>query len=454
MDKQQHAYIYEQIVSFMEEGVALLSMSGRFQIVNETFRRILGIEDELQDKAFAGVFLEDERNNDFVECVVDCVYQKSTLKNHIVRYYAGQTPRTVMLTTSFLMREEEKLGVILVVGDLTELSELQDAVKAMDAIQKMNVQLENRNRLISQTFGRYLSDEIVRQLLDTPDGAALGGKKQYISILMSDLRGFTAMSERMEPVCFMRMLNHYLGEMTEIIERHRGTIIEFIGDAIFAVFGAPVEREGHETAAVRCAIEMQNRMAAVNAFNAQEGYETLEMGIGINSGEVILGNIGSERRAKYGVVGRNVNLAGRVESYTVGGQVLVSEYTAAKVEGLRTKGEQKILPKGVKSEISIFDVAEAGGVALVTDEETLRPLKTPLTLEYQLLDGKYAQKERHSLTVLALSPHQAEVDTDFPKSTNLKLLYGEQEIFAKATDKGRLHFTGGADALKDIINNK
>lgn len=447
MGQTQNAYVYEQIVSFMEEGVALLSMNGRFQIVNDAFRNILGIEGTLSERAFASVFLEDERNNDFVECVVDCIYSKASLRSHIVTYYVADTAKTVVLTTSFLSHEGEKLGVILVVGDLTELNELKDAVKAMDAIQKMNVQLENRNRLISQTFGRYLSDEIVKTLLDTPDGAALGGKKEYITILMSDIRGFTAMSERMPAVELMKMLNHYLSEMTEIVQRYKGTIIEFIGDAIFAVFGAPIKQEGHESVAVRCAIEMQNRMKAVNQFNMENNLEYMEMGIGINTGDVILGNIGSEHRAKYGVVGQNVNLAGRVESFTVGGQVLISEFTAKGIKQLKTRGQQSISPKGIATEITIYDVQEADGVELIIEQSELVVLDTPLHLEYQLLDGKYAQKELHSLNITALSDIEAEVDTVFEKNTNIKFIYQNQEIFAKAMSEKRIRFTGGAVSI-------
>lgn len=444
MHEQQDAYIYEQIVSFMEEGVALLTMNGRFQIVNETFQRILGIEGDLQNQPFAGVFWEDERNNDFVECVVDCIYSKSSLRGHIVSYHVGETVKTVLLTTSFLMREGSKLGVILVVGDLTELYELKDAVKAMDAIQRMNTQLESRNRLISQTFGRYLSDEIVKTLLDTPDGAALGGKKEYATILMSDVRGFTAMSERIPPVELMRMLNHYLSEMTEIVQKYKGTIIEFIGDAIFAVFGAPIRQENHEAAAVKCAIEMQNRMKLVNAFNLENGFEQLEMGIGINSGDIILGNIGSERRAKYGAVGQNVNLAGRVESFTVGGQVLISEFTAKHINDLQIRGQQNILPKGIPTEITLYDVTAADGMELLIEEKEPVLLESPLQLEYQVMDGKYAQKDLHALHIVALSKTEALIDSVIEKTTNIKLLYRQEEIFAKSMGDMRLRFTGGA----------
>ena len=135
------------------------------------------------------------------------------------------------------------LGLTLVLGDLSELLELQDAVKAMEHIDVLNQQLEVRNELLSKTFGMFFSDDIVNELLNKPDGLSPGGKKRNVTIMMSDLRGFTAISERMDPEELITMLNHYLGEMTEIIQKRNGTIIEFMGDGIFAIFGAPIASE-------------------------------------------------------------------------------------------------------------------------------------------------------------------------------------------------------------------
>lgn len=241
-----------------------------------------------------------------------------------------------------------------VLSDISELVELRDAIKAMGRIKALNGQLELRNKMLSETFGRCLSDEIVRQQLDTPDGLALGGKKRTLTVMMSDLRGFTAMSERMEAQSLLALLNHYLGEMTEIVQRRNGTIIEFIGDGIMAIFGAPAPSDSHAADAVAAAIEMQSRMEAINAWNRERGYPVLEMGIGINTGEVIVGNIGSEKRTKYGVVGNHINLFGRIESYTVGGQVLISPKTRSMVsEPLDIAMEQEVFPKGVKTPLTL-----------------------------------------------------------------------------------------------------
>ena len=149
--------------------------------------------------------------------------------------------------------------------------------------------------------------------------------------------------------------------MTEVILRHGGTIDEFVGDAILVLFGAPRAMEDHAERAVACAIEMQLAMSQVNELNRAAGLPEVATGIGINSGEVVVGNIGSEMRAKYGVVGHNVNFAGRIESQTEGGQILVSARTREICNGiLATRDEKLIHPKGFDEPVTVYEVCGIG----------------------------------------------------------------------------------------------
>jgi adenylate cyclase len=175
-------------------------------------------------------------------------------------------------------------------------------------------QLELRNAFIRKTFGRYVSDEVASSVLESPEGLELRGEKRLVTIMLTDLRGFTALTESLSPVEVVEILNNYLGRMAEIISTWNGTIDEFIGDAILAFFGAPTLREDDAERAVACALEMQCAMEQVNAENRRQGLPEVEMGIGIATGEVIVGNIGSEHRTKYAAVGTPINLAARVES--------------------------------------------------------------------------------------------------------------------------------------------
>ena len=196
-----------------------------------------------------------------------------------------------------------------------------------DKEEKYRRQLERNEKFIRATFGRYVSDEIVENLLEEPEGLKLGGDLRQVTMLMSDIREFSSLCERLTPEQVMKMLNNYLGVMTDIILRHQGTIDEFIGDAILAIFGAPVQRDDDADRAVQCALDMQRAMIDINRENRRAGLPEISMGIGVNTGDVITGNIGSEKRSKYGVVGHHVNLTARIESQTAGGDILISDST-------------------------------------------------------------------------------------------------------------------------------
>ena len=167
----------------------------------------------------------------------------------------------------------------------------------------------------------------------------------------------------MEPADYLRLLNHYLEEMIFIIDSWQGNILEFVGDAIVAVFGAPKENTDAARHALCSAVAMQRRMRAINEWNAERGYPYIAMGIGVHVGEAIVGTIGSETRMKYDMVGRNVNLAARIESATRGGQILATtDAVEAAGDGIivRVQGTRYIEPKGFSKRFLVHDVVGFG----------------------------------------------------------------------------------------------
>jgi len=177
-------------------------------------------------------------------------------------------------------------------------------------------------------------------------------------VLMSDLRGFTSLSETRDPEEMVRLLNRYLEQMSRIILKYDGIIDEIIGDAILAVFGAPENHGDDPERAIACALEMQNSLIKLNAENIQSGYPPLEMGIGINTGNVIVGNIGSELRMKYGIVGSTVNTAARIESNSIGGQVLIGESTFMHARAIITaESPRNIMMKGMKKPLVFYSIS-------------------------------------------------------------------------------------------------
>ena len=305
---------------------------------------------------------------------------------------------------------------------------------------------------IRKTFGRYLTDEIVSNLLESPEGLKLGGERRKITIVASDLRGFTSLSEQLQPEEVVKILNIYLESMTDVITSYQGTIDKLMGDGILILFGAPTIRENDAERAVACAIAMQLALPAVNEKLAALGYPQLEMGIGINTGEAVVGNIGSEKRAEYGVIGNHVNLAFRIETYTVGGQVLISESTFQEVGSLlKINSEKQMKMKGIKNTITVYEVTGIGGnynLFLPKQEEILLPLPKPILIQYMLLDGKSIEETAYKGKLVKLSTKGAEIEADsmqenFMPSTlnNIKLNFLNEnatdmskDIYAKVLD--------------------
>ncbi len=324
-------------------------------------------------------------------------------------------------------------------------------------LEKSSDELEKSFEFLKKMFGRYLSAEVMASLLENPSALELGGEKRRVTIMMTDLRGFTALTERLEPEQVVQMLNAYFEIMVEVVLKFKGTINEIIGDALLVIFGAPQEMPNRTQQAIACAITMQNAMAKVNAQNRQQGLPELEMGIGLNETEVIVGNIGSSKRSKYSVVGSGVNMTSRIESYSVGGQVLISEsvrYEAGDV--LRVDSEREVFPKGAEAPLKIYEVGGIAGTYNVVLEEKDPPLVTltrRIPIKYVVLVGKAEQKSSFDGSVMRLSKKCAEISTDKPieKMTNLKmslkdvdenlavkLFYGKIIDYAANTEKNHI----------------
>jgi class 3 adenylate cyclase len=298
---------------------------------------------------------------------------------------------------------------------------------------------------LNETFGRYLSDEIVRDLMDTPDGLSLGGKKQNISILFSDIRGFTSMSEQMDVENAVTMLNHYFSVMVDVIHKYRGTVIEFLGDGILAIFGAPVSYENHPDSAAACAVEMQIAMDEVNEWNIKNRYPLMEVGVGINTGESIVGNIGSPKSMKYNVIGSNVNLASRIESFSTGGQILISYNTFSLIKSeLRIGQTLEVTPKGLKEPITVYQVEGIGApyfLELRDNEIPLTRLPAPAVIICYRIDDKRVEIVKLHYYLLSVSiakaiiiPEKGEEALDVFENIKVVNPAGD-EVFAKIIRK-------------------
>lgn len=427
----------------MSSGLLVLDTKGTAQYMNPGAEEILGTDvSALSGKPIVRAFFMYEENDLFVQLILDAVYNKNSTQEGIVPFSNGETVRTLRLKTSYLYREGECVGIICMMDDITELYELKDAVKAMNEIKRLNDSLTLRNSLLTTTFGRFLSDDIVKKLIDTEDGLKLGGDKREVTVMMSDLRGFTALSESMSAFNLVTMLNHYLGTMTEIIQKNHGTIIEFIGDGIMALFGAPEWYEDHADMAVCAAVSMQAAMKEVNEWNAANGFPELLMGIGLHTGDAIIGNIGSEQRTKYGAVGSNINLAGRIESYTTGGQILASENTVNRMKAVPELGSSlSILPKGAKKELAIHGIVGVGepynlSIKGLFEAEPVSDIPEPVPCGFERLKGKFMEPDLCTGTVLAVSKDLILITTEEDLKVYENICFkAEGNLYAKVTEE-------------------
>jgi class 3 adenylate cyclase len=313
-------------------------------------------------------------------------------------------------------------------GDLSQSLPVQsrDEVGVLTGAFNGMVEGLRQRDFIRNAFGRYVSPEVAKTLLESPDGLRLGGHKREITVLMSDLRGYTRFAEHGDPAGVMEVLNDYLGRMADIVIAHGGTINEFIGDAIFAVFGAPVEHADHAERAAATALAMQVAMDALNRENAARGRPRFEMGIGLHTGEAVVGNIGSEQRTKYAVVGAAVNLAARVEGCTVGGQILM---TAATVERLADLADVappiSVELKGLAAPIALYEIRGLAGRFAQRLPEAVGDagIEVALPIAGSVVEDKRVRDEVFRGTARRLGSRalEAELDAELAPLTNVRV---------------------------------
>ncbi len=327
-------------------------------------------------------------------------------------------------------------------------------------VERQAVSLAEKNRFIRRVFGRYLTDDVLKRLLESPSSLHLGGHNSKVTILMADIRGFSSLTERLDPEAVVTLLNTYLESMTTIIEAFGGTIDEFIGDAIMVIFGAPMQLEDDAYRAVACAVAMQAGTKEVNEKNAQRDLPEIEIGVAVHTGEAVVGNIGSERRAKYGVVGSVVNVTARIESYSVGGQILMTESTLSEIgHKVQVINELRVEPKGVSQAIRIFDVTGVGppyNISVPRPRVDVKPIRERIPVRFSVLEEKFVGRTLYEGSLVAVSPSYADMASDTPVSplSNLKLYFVDRsgadvpgDVFAKVTSVAddrshyRLRFT-------------
>ena len=394
-----------------EDSVCIISSSGEVLYANPAAQKLFEIPADASLKIWKAVpFVEG--NDDLIQLFIDSVTNKVDTHEAIVDYVNNEGVVS-NLHVRMTCYNNDQVVYLVVITNLTQLFKVNSALV------------------------RYTSPDIADYALTTAEGQKSGGQTKNVTILMSDLRGFTALSSKLTAEELIKVLNRYFEAMVACIQKYHGTVIEFLGDGIFTVFGAPKDLEDHASCAVNCAVEMQKAMPAVNEWNKANGYPELQMGIGINTGDVVVGNIGSVQKIKYGCMGQTVNLAGRLESLTIGGQVLITDHTRKKLTGnFEACSEGSFLPKGAKYELRYYEVSKLDDLAVDTNYSVIvwdECEKQDYMLH--ILQEKKVEATEYSATVCKISTDKKHAliscSYDLKPRMNIMLQHGDNRIYAK-----------------------
>ena len=212
---------------------------------------------------------------------------------------------------------------------------------------------------IKNTFERYVSKPLSQQILQARNELRLGGEEKEVTILFSDIRRFTSLAEELPPALVVELLNDYFSRMIHVVGENEGMVDKLMGDSVMALFGAPIALGDDAMRAVRCALQMQQAVAEFNRERVSRGLPAMEMGIGINTGPVIAGNIGSSTRMEYTVIGDSVNVAARLQGIARPGEVLVSEATYAQIRArVRVTPMDAMTLKGKSQPVAVYRIED------------------------------------------------------------------------------------------------
>lgn len=272
-------------------------------------------------------------------------------------------------------------------------------------------------------------ESILKELNGSGYAAALGQEflSRDVTILLADLRGFTAIAAGHPAAIVIQLLNPCLIKMSEVIFRYHGTIDKFMGDSIMVLFGVPVSRADDVTRALACAVEMQRAMSALNLAHKDQGLPELFMGIGINTGEVLAGRLGSEHYSEYTVIGDEVNLASRIEAFSLRGQVLISQSTYQRCKGfVETNPPMDIHVKGKPEPVSLREVVAIPTLGLKVPRQEVRRshrVEVKLPFNYQLIDNGIILPEFHAGLIRDIGYQGVliEIDRELPLYAEIKL---------------------------------
>ena len=333
--------LHENILDSMDNGVIALDFEGKIITFNASASRLLGVSaDAALGKYYPEVFFGQEGNDEFNDVLINVIYTRQTHMYQEVQFVPEEGGALPLGINSSLLKDEQgtEYGVVSVFSDLSEVKKRQ---------------------FLQDTLTRYVTKQVVDLILEHPESIILDGEEREATVLFADIRSFTSLSEKMEPKELVQLLREYFTRMVDAVFAFQGTVDKFIGDSIMAIFGAPSPQPNHAERAVRTALAMKKALIIFNTLRNQQKKDPIHIGVGINTGEMVVGNIGSEQRLEYTAVGDAVNLASRLEGINkqYGSDVIISESTARQLpEDVVTRELDKVRVKGKYTPVTIYEV--------------------------------------------------------------------------------------------------
>ena len=315
----------ENIMSSITTGIIEVNLFGEIEFVNKEALRLLNREEEeVIGNHYLIIF---EKNDQLLELIQKVESEQERVFENEFELKSIRKKISVNLSCSPVFDEKKSFsGIVIALDDLSKINK------------------------VKSTFKKYVSKNIVDKLLENEDSLNLGGTESDITILFSDIRGFTSMSEKLSPTEIVKLLNKYFKSMIDVVFKYNGTLDKIVGDELMVLYGVPLKSEDDTDNAVKTAIKMFQALDKFNDRIIKEGYKPFKIGIGINKGKAVSGNIGSEQQMNYTVIGDTINLGARLCSHAKSGEILISssvkdvisdDYAFKKIPSIEVKGKSK-----------------------------------------------------------------------------------------------------------------
>ena len=315
----------ENIMSSITTGIIEVNLFGEIEFANKEALRLLNKdEEEVIGNHYLIIF---EKNDQLLELIQKVESEQERVFENEFELKSKRKKISVNLSCSPVFDEQKSFsGTVIALDDLSKINK------------------------VKSTFKKYVSKNIVDKLLENEDSLNLGGTESDITILFSDIRGFTSMSEKLSPTEIVKLLNKYFKSMIDVVFKYNGTLDKIVGDELMVLYGVPLKSEDDTDNAVKTAIKMFQSLDKFNEVIIKEGYKPFKIGIGINKGKAVSGNIGSEQQMNYTVIGDTINLGARLCSHAKSGEILISssvkdvisdDYAFKKIPSIEVKGKSK-----------------------------------------------------------------------------------------------------------------